>query len=342
MTREWSGPPTAAQVAALAGVSQPTVSRALRGSPMVNEETRERILAVAQNIGYRPNVSAARLRTRRSGVLALVVLVPPDGTVADVNPFYLGLLSAIAAEAAGRGHDLIVSFQREPARFNGAFETSGQADGMIVIGSGQNQAGWDYFEALGTGGQRIVFWGGQSRQRWAVGADNAAGGRMAAEHLVARGCRHILLIGPLDGGAQHLAERRRSFLSTLRTLGCDPVELRARPDFQGDRDSYGYDVVAAAESEGLAFDGAFALSDLMALGALRRMHESGTQVPDRVKLIGFDGIRAGQYAHPPLTTIEQDVEAAGRLLVEMLLARIDDRAFDPSAVPLRLLERGST
>jgi DNA-binding LacI/PurR family transcriptional regulator len=136
---------TAHQIAAMLGVSQPTVSRALRGDKKVNEDTRARIVALANELNYSVDHNALRLRTQQTYSIALVILCRRGENKANINPFYLSLLGCIAASASERGYNLIVSFQDSPANFFANYTGSRQSDGLIVIGSGQNIEGWQYF-----------------------------------------------------------------------------------------------------------------------------------------------------------------------------------------------------
>ncbi|MDG5488041.1 LacI family DNA-binding transcriptional regulator [Sphingomonas sp. BGYR3] len=334
---------TSVELAERAGVSQPTVSRALRNDPSVAAETRERIQAIAREMGYSLNVPASRLRTGRTQTLALVVLAPPGGRAGDVNPFYLSLLSAISVAAAEHGYSLLVSFQGAGGDpFFGAYEDSGLADGVIVIGSGQNRDGWAFFARLAEQGKRIAAWTGSVEGIAAVHADNRAGGRLATERLIARGCSRILFLGPSDNSLRQFGDRCVGYRAAMAAAGLAAIEVDpVAVPFGGDRESYGIAAIEWALGIGLTFDGVFAASDLVALGAMQRLQEAGISVPGAVPVIGFDGIRAGLYASPPLTTIEQDYDRAGDELVELMLAMLDGREFTPAPVPVRLLERAS-
>ena len=102
------------------------------------------------------------------------------------------------------------------------------------------------------------------------------------------------------------------------------------------------EAVSALLEAGTAFDGLFAANDFIALGAMQHLKERGFSVPGDVAIVGFDGIRAGTYSDPPLSTIEQDYEAAGVLLVRNIVAMIESGDICEEAVPVRLLVRGSS
>ena len=150
---------TAHQIAAMLGVSQPTVSRALRGDKKVNEVTRARIVALANELNYSVDHNALRLRTQQTYSIALVILCRRGENKANINPFYLSLLGCIAASASERGYNLIVSFQDSPANFFANYTGSRQADGLIVIGSGQNIEGWQFFGEYARHKTPMICWG---------------------------------------------------------------------------------------------------------------------------------------------------------------------------------------
>ena len=136
------GKATSLDIAHLAGVSQPTVSRALRGSPSVNEETRRRILAIARELNYKVDKNASNLRCQQSGTLALLFFEDPTQDDSLINPFFHSMLGSITRACALRGYDLLVSFQQLSADWHADVEDSHKADGLILLGYG------DYRESL--------------------------------------------------------------------------------------------------------------------------------------------------------------------------------------------------
>ena len=145
---------TAFDVAQRAGVTQPTVSRALSGSPKVSDETRARVIEAARELGYVINQNATRLRRGETLTLAVVLIGRAGESPTETNPFYFSLLGSIAAAAAAQGYNLIVSFQDSPDNFFGQYDDARQADGMIVIGTTQNAEAWEYFRGLDHPGNR--------------------------------------------------------------------------------------------------------------------------------------------------------------------------------------------
>lgn len=330
--------PTSFDVAERAGVSQSTVSRALRSSPGVNAETRARVAQAAAELGYVVDRHASSLRLKSSETIALVTICRPGEDRSAINPFYFALLGSIAAATSARGFNLLVSFQESEANFRADFVRSGLADAMIVIGTTSNRAAWDYFAAAQASGHDFTCWGSPGGDFHWMRSDNEVGGRLAADHLVATGRRRLAFVGPQRSPQRQFDERRDGFAAALSAHGLAPV--LAEPPSAEDRHAQG---IAAARTLLAAhpdIDGIFAASDMLALGVLQGIKDMGRSVPGDVALIGFDGIRAGTLADPALTTIEPDLDAAGEALVAMALED-DAHARDGTRIPVRLAVRGT-
>jgi DNA-binding LacI/PurR family transcriptional regulator len=330
---------TGHQLAAMLGLSQPTVSRALRGHKKVNEQTRLRVLELAKELNYSVDHNALRLRTRQTNTIALVLLVRPGENKANINPFYLSLLGCIAASASDRGFSLIVSFQDSEANFFANYTGSGQADGLLVIGSGQNVEGWSFFGQQVKHGAPMLCWGASKEDLLSLKSDNVQGSRLAIDHLLTSGCSAIAYIGPTDSEQPQFQDRVATYLAVAAEKGL-PVICPPLPE-NAVREEQGYEATTTLLREAVYFDGIFAANDFIALGAMRALSEHGKMVGTDVRVIGFDGIATGAYAQPPLTTIEQDYRRAGEMLVDALIAVMKDEEPDLSPVPVRLLLRES-
>ena len=165
------------------------------------------------------------------------------------------------------------------------------------------------------------------------------GGREAARHLAARGCRHIAFVGDASDHYPEFRDRYRGLTEGLRAAG-----LTVDPGLHVDClsiEQAGYDATRRLIGRGIPFDGIFAASDLIALGALRALGEIGIAVPDAVAVVGFDDIPAAGLARPSLTTVAQDYSRAGPLLVDALIRRIHGEAPDNRVLAPRLVVRAS-
>ncbi|MEJ2407919.1 MAG: LacI family DNA-binding transcriptional regulator, partial [Novosphingobium sp.] len=187
---------TLADLARLAGVSTGTVSRALAGKELVNAETRERIQALAREHGFRPNQMASKLRSKRTGVIGVVIPLGHEQRQHISDPFFLTLLGCLADELTESGYDVMLS-RAIPDGTSDWLERmtgSGMVDGVLLIGQSDQ---FDVIERVARTYRPLVAWGSSSKDQihCAVGSDNQLGGRIAAEHLIAGGARSLAFMG---------------------------------------------------------------------------------------------------------------------------------------------------
>ncbi len=331
---------TSFDVAAEAGVSQSTVSRALAGDPVVSEATRLRVAEAARRLNYFVDNNAARLRTGKTGTLAVVVICRPDEDRKDLNPFTYALLGSICAAASARGYETLVSFQDGPNNLSGRYEEQRKADGLIVIGTTQNETAWNYYRDLGSTGMNWVCWGSPYDDLEWIRSDNHEGARLATGHLIERGCTKIACIGSLDSLQRQFAERYHGYAERMERAGLEPWLVEIEPNLS--REEQGRRAARALIASGRECDAIFAVCDEIALGTLRELTAQGLRVPQDIALIGFDGIRASAHAMPPLSTVQPDFAAAGAMMVDKLLAGMAGEAREQRRVPVTLLEREST
>ena len=314
--------PTSFDIAFLAGVSQPTVSRALRGSPVVSLETRKRIEEIARQLNYRVDKNASNLRSQHSNTLALLLFEDPTPDDSQINPFFLSMLGSLTRASARQGYDLLISFQQLSQRLaarttkTAARPTASSCSATATTRNiGRASSDWSNRARTSCAGDRCS----TDEPGISVGCDNVQGGYDVTRHLLDGGRRKI-------GVPRH---RHQSLPGILRSLS----RLRARHDgsagahlFRACRwmPSPPRNPVSRRRSElrarGVEFDAIVAASDLIAIGALRALQESGVDVPRQVAVVGFDDIPAASLTNPPLTTVMQDTRRAGELLVETLAA----------------------
>ena len=324
-------------VAERAGVSQSTVSRALAGSPTITQQTRDRVVAAARELGYFVDERAARLRRGKTATLAMVVICRPGELASEINPFSYALLGAVCAAASARGLETLVSFQSEADQLYAHYVASGQADGLVVIGTPTNRAAWDYFREAQDGGgpARAAWWGSPFTGVQALRSDNETGARAATQHLIERGYRDIVFLGSPDDAQRQFAERFEGYARAMEEAGLAVRQFDT--DGAGSRAEQGHAAIARLVESGQRFDAVCAACDTIALGALAELDARGIDVPGAVGIVGFDGVAAGEFSHPPLSSIRPDFAAAG----EMLVARALGEDGGAARVPVSLLERGS-
>ncbi|ASY88506.1 LacI family transcriptional regulator [Xanthomonas citri pv. malvacearum] len=336
------GKATSLDIAYLAGVSQPTVSRALRGSPMVNEETRKRILRIARELNYKVDKNASSLRLRNAGTLALLFFEDPTADDSLINPFFHSMLGSITRACALQGYDLLVSFQQLSKDWQADYEDSNKADGIILLGYGDYQQSRQRLQLLVEQGTHFVRWGAAlpGQPGISIGSDNYQGGLDITDHLLAQGCRRIAFLGHASNHYPEFEERYRGHATALAQHG-----LVADPALQFDAittELSGYSACLALLDSGNAFDAVCAASDLIAIGAMRALRERGLRVPQDVAVSGFDDIALAASVAPALSTVQQDTKQAGTLLVESLVALIRGEAAQSRTIPVRLALRDSS
>ncbi|MGT2512949.1 LacI family DNA-binding transcriptional regulator [Sphingomonas panni] len=337
-----SDKPTSFDIAALAGVSQPTVSRALRGDRTVSAATRLRIEAIAAQLNYKVDKNASALRRGSTSTLALLFFEDPAPDGSRINPFFLSMLGSILHTCGARGYDLLTSFQQLSADWHVDYEDSRKADGLILLGYGDFDDYSRRLDQLVAQGTHFVRWGSAdpAHPGTVIGCDNFGGGRDAGEHLIARGRRSIAFLGDASSHYPESRDRYRGLAAALQSAGL-PLDPGLQVDALSSEAS-GYDAACRLLRRNIAFDGIFAASDMIALGAMRALSEAGRSVPGDVAIVGFDDIPAASLAQPPLTTIRQDYARAGELLVDMLIRRIDRRETAPALLPPELVVRKSS
>lgn len=333
---------TSFDIAQLAGVSQPTVSRALRGSPTVSEPTRLRIEEIARRLNYKVDKNASNLRSRHSNTLALLLFEDPTPDASMINPFFLSMLGSITRSCAMRGYDLLVSFQQLSADWHTDYEDSRKADGIILLGYGDYR---DYAQRLGQlaeQGTHFVRWGAvqPGQPEVVVGCDNFEGGRAVTRHLIDRGRSRIAFIGQAGKGSPEFLDRYRGHKAALKDAGLGALPGR-HVDAISTEES-GHDAAVRLMRRDIGFDAIVCASDLIAIGAIRALAEAGLRVPHDVAVTGFDDILAARFTNPPLTTVAQDAVAAGERLVDTLLQLVRAEPAKSVVLPARVVVRASS
>ncbi len=197
------GKATSFDIAYQAGVSQSTVSRALRDSPAVNQETKDRIFAIAKQLNYKVDKNASNLRKQRSGTLALLLFEDPTVDESQINPFFLSMLGSITRACTKRGHDLLISFQQLSNDWHADYEDSKKADGIILLGYGDYMDYEEKLHQLLAQQTHFVCWGAkvEGHPEFTIRSNNQQGGRLAGEHLWRLGRKNYAFIGNASEGS---------------------------------------------------------------------------------------------------------------------------------------------
>lgn len=304
-------PPVMADVARLAGVSHQTVSRVLNDHRNVRPETRSRVMAAIEELGYRPNSAARTLVTRKSKTLGVVSF---DTTLYGPASMLYGI------EQAARAADYFVSIASlrtidRRSLLDAVSRLRDQAvEGIVVIAPQIPVA--DALAQAASGVPLVGVACGATDGVPTVGIDQRAGAALATRHLLEHGHRTVHHVsGPpdwLDGTG-----RMQGWRAELERAGVPAPEPVA-----GDWSSRSGYLAGQRLAADASVTAVFCANDHMALGLLRAFHEAGRLVPGDVSLVGFDDIPETSYFMPPLTTVRQDFGELGRLSLQLLVERL--------------------
>ena len=331
--------PTLEEVGAAAGVSRATVSRVINRSPKVSPAARTAVERAIAQLGYTPNRAARSLVTRRTDVIALFVSEPEERVFSD--PIFAAVVRGMTSATADVDMTLVLVIaqgeeERERAR---RFLRREHVDGVVLMSLHGNEP---LPRQLARDGVPTVQIGrplGRSDAVY-VDADNRGGARLAVEHVIERGRRSVATItGPsnMSAGIDRLEGYREA-------VGSARLELRPALVEEGDfTEESGYHAMRALLSREPAIDALFAASDLMAVGALRALRETGRAVPADVAVVGFDDAPLASHTVPPLTTIRQPLEQMTRRTADLLLGQISGGVTARNVIcPTDLVVRRST
>lgn len=324
---------TSVDVARLAGVNQSTVSRAFKDDRTISAETRDKVMVAARELGYTPNAIARSLITRRTNIVGMVM----SNISSPFQPYVLekfihamqavGLQTLVFTAGPGQDVDDILPLALQY-----------QVDALVITTAALSSARIEECARVGT--PVILF------NRYLLGAnvsaicgDNLYGAGLAADHLLAAGCRRLAyLAGDINSSTNR--DRERGFSVRLRERGAaEPLREQAAYTYEA-----GYEAAGRLLGRDEPPDGVFCPSDIIALGVIDRARELGFAVPQDLCVVGFDDIPMASWSSYSLTTIRQPVDA----MIEETRALLQDFLASPAMEPVVrlfpgiLVERGST
>lgn len=325
---------TIRDVAKLAGVSCSTVSRAISGSTVVDNETRKRVLQAANKLHYVPTQMARGLKQRRSKMIQLLV---PTIT----NPFFPKLIDCFSKEIDQYGYATFLSVSKsskseELKCVQRAREFS--ADGIILVASTDD---CDHITAMKNYGIPMIL----VNRSWDLGLpsvtnDNFFGAYKAIEHLILHGHRKIVYIMS-DISVQHIRERYAGCLQAFQDYGIGPeggVYIQAQSTKEV------YDKTCRVLEENPDVTAFFVASDWMAMGVYSGVIRGGYSIPKDISVMGFDDVEDSAYMIPPLSTWHHPIETIAQIAVKKLIDHIEGRETDwdgKIVIHGRLIERNS-
>lgn len=326
--------PTMDDIARLAEVSKPTVSRVLNGSELVNDQTRERVLRIAREQGYSVNRSAQNLRQAKANAVAVVLDFGSHRHGAIGDPFVFELLAGVSEALSVRDVGLLLS----PPGLESVdgfidLHRSCGADGFIVLGQGARD---NVLREVARRGIPLVVWGAvaEETEYCAVGSDNLLGGRLAGERFLRLGRRRWLFVGDTT----HEEIRLRCEGLRLAAAGEAGVEVSAL--------EIGSMAFSAIFESAVSYlkaheqpDAVFAFSDTAAMAIMDAFGTLGCLSPRDYSVVGYNNIPPTAHYNPPISTIEQQTGVAGAILVERLMQILEGGNAKSVTLPTRIIER---
>ncbi|MGI9286804.1 MAG: LacI family DNA-binding transcriptional regulator [Pseudomonadales bacterium] len=327
---------TMADIARLANVSKPTVSRALSGSPLVSPDTNKHVLAVAREHGYAVNRNAQKLRHKRTNTIGVSIdfLSHKKNHISD--PFIFELLAGVSEALGNRNQDLLLCAPNH--NDTDAFQqitASGGADGFIILGQGHREQMLNEFALSGT---PFVVWGAGADPTpyCVVGSDNFLGGQLSGRYFLEKKRRRFLFVG--DTSFREMYWRQQGLLEAANeSPHAAQVDNVVPNNFSYEA---AFDVVNNyLKTVAVPPDAIFADSDTAAMAVISVLHDLGLKVPKDVAVVGYNDIPPARHFYPPITTIRQDTYEAGEMLVDNLMLMLDDRPPHSTTIKTELVVR---
>ena len=329
---------TIADVASAAGVSKTAVSFAFNNPDRLGAATLERVLGVAQDLGYTPHPAARALSMRRSGTIG--VLIPQRLSTVFANPFASELIQGLGEQC--EEHDLtLLLVPPLDGSLEGAIRQA-SVDGFISLGLSPDDRALEVLDRLGI---PTVLVDSEGRDHHpAVNVDDEGGAAAAARHLLQLGHRRlaILVLPPARGQVKNTptaARRLAGYQTAIEEAGA-PAAHAAVAGISVAAGARAFDTLPGGRSRPTAV---LAMSDMTAIGVISAAQSAGVRIPDDLSVVGFDDVPPSSWTNPPLTTVRQPIVEKGRLAARLLVHLMKGKAVDsPAPLATTLVIRNST
>ena len=333
--------PTSIDVAAMAGVSQSTVSRVLNGSALVSTSTQLQVLEAVQKLNYKIDSHARSLRSKKVSSLEVIVVEDIGNDYGVINPFFLPMIGEIIRYARDKGYEISVSFQKDFDSQPRHKCPSKPAEGIIFLAPKDFERYARTTQGHNGTADHWVVWGRDHTDlnTSCVVSDNEKGAFDAVRHLVAHGRKRIAYLGKFSGEQWEFTDRHAGYCAALRDAGMaldDGLQIDSVLTLEG-----GAAAIDRLVDRDVEFDAVFAATDVLGVGAMRRLAQHGICIPDQVAVIGFDDLWICDTVTPRLSTIRQNTDVAARVLVDSVEALIEGGTASTAKIPTDLVIRES-
>lgn len=324
--------PTLRDVAKQANVTVTTVSRVLNNRGAISEKTAKRVMEAMQEIGYHPNEAARSLSGKSSNIIGVIV---PNTS----NPYFSSVVNQIEQYAYARGFKTILcnsNHQKSKEREYFSMLHANKVAGIVFASRTQE------FSEFVTSSFPVVFLERFVSNKFSsVACDNYQGGILAAEHLVACGCKNLVHIGGVVNLAMPADDRARGFIDVCKARGIRHYVVSTQE--QHFRNMKYEEIIESILQEDPSIDGIFASSDVIAAAVLHVCYHHRISVPDQLQLVGFDDTPLADLLTPRLTTIQQPIEQLCRLSVDAIIDQRNGNAVPSRTVlNVQLIQRETT
>ncbi len=323
---------TLKDVARESGLTVGTVSRVLNNRGYISDETREKVYAVMRELNYQPNEMARSLSKQKSNTIG--VIVPHI-----VHPYFAKLISNLEQAAYELKYKILLFNSKGKEEKEGEYIEMCKSNRVaaVILCSGSFHT--EQFRKLDF--PLITIERFLDEGVAGIECDNYRGGVLAAEHLISRGCRHILHIGGVSGLPMPADKRKQGFEDVCRKNGVEYKEVEPGQAYYDDM--HYYPVICQTLEQYPQTDGIFASSDLIAAQVIQVCARKGIRVPEQMKVVGFDDVNVAALTTPGITTIRQPVKEMAEAAVTLAVkAAKGDMVPATSMFPVTLVERGST
>ncbi|TME03050.1 MAG: LacI family transcriptional regulator [Chloroflexi bacterium] len=329
---------TIADVATAAGVSKTAVSFAFNNPERLGHATLERVLGVAEDLGYTPHPAARALSMRRSGTIGL--LIPQRLSTVFANPFVSELIQGLGEQC--EEHDLtLLLVPPLDGSLEGAIRQA-SVDGFISLGLSPDDRALEVLDRIGI--PTVLVDSDTSPSHPAVNIDDEGGAQAAARHLLQLGHRHfaILVLPPARAQVDSTptaTRRLNGYRKALDSAGA-PEPVAAVAGISVAAGARAFESLSKGKGRPTAV---LAMSDMAAIGVMSAAQAAGLRVPEDLSVVGFDDVPASAWTNPPLTTVRQPIVEKGRLAARLLIQRMKGMKVEsPAPLSTSLVVRKST